>query len=160
MFHTNLWGKSGCKYCHSWSFDRTIEGNPGRFISQWMFHARTSWCNFLDTDIQSLLSIKKIQEEYVKKCDGDEYYWYSDDTVISCASYINWVRPQLCAWVATHLTDEVLQFSHKEPNSFKVSQRAQWITVFSKLCCIQTTKKKLKNIKNTIHLKTSILSEY
>ena len=159
MFHTNLRGKNSCKYCHSWSFDRTLEGNPGRFISQWMFHARTSWCNFLDTDIQSLLSIKKIQEEYVKKRDGDEYYWYSD-TVISCASYIKWVRPQLCAWVATHLTDKVLQFSHKEPNSIKVSQTAQWITVFSKLCCIQTTEKNLKNIKNTIHLKTSILSEY
>ena len=30
--------------------------------------------NFLDTDNQLLLAIKKIQEKYIKKCDVDEYY--------------------------------------------------------------------------------------
>ena len=30
--------------------------------------------NFLDTDNQLLLTIKKIQEKYIKKCDVDEYY--------------------------------------------------------------------------------------
>ena len=43
-----------------------------------MLHARTSGCNkkynFLDTDNQLLLAIKKIQEKYIKKCDVDEYY--------------------------------------------------------------------------------------
>ena len=30
--------------------------------------------NFLDTDNQLLLAIKKIQEKYIKKCDVDECY--------------------------------------------------------------------------------------
>ena len=57
-----------------------------------MLHARTSGCNkkynFLDTENQLLLAIKKTEEKYIDKCDTDEYYsvFYSD-IVISCSSY-------------------------------------------------------------------------
>ena len=78
--------------------------------------------NFLDSDNQLLLHIKNIQEKYIKKCDADEYYsvFYSD-IVISCSSNFKGLRPQLCTLVATHLVDKVLHFSHKEPNSTKLS---------------------------------------
>ena len=60
--------------------------------------------NFLDTDNQLLLAIKKIHKKYIKKCDTDEYYtvFYSD-IVISCSSYFKGLRPQLCTLVATCL---------------------------------------------------------
>ena len=59
---------------------------------------------------------------YIKKCDVDEYYsvFYSD-TVLSYTSYLKELRPQLCTLVETRLADKVLHFSHKEPNSTKVS---------------------------------------
>ena len=43
------------------------------------------------------------------------------DIVISCSSYFKGLRPQLCTFVATRLADKVLHFSHKEPNSTKLS---------------------------------------
>ena len=124
--------------------------------------------NFHDTDNPLLLVIKKIQEKYItENCDADEYYsvFYSD-IVISCSSYFMGLRPQLCALVATRLADKVLYFSHRECNLTKVShtnpisekelkglQDLPGYVEFKLL-------KKLKNIKNAIHLKTSILSEY
>ena len=77
--------------------------------------------NFLDTDNQLLLAIKKLQEKYIKKCDVGEYYsvFYSN-IVIKCSSYFKGLRPQLCTLVATRLADKVLHFSHKEPNSTKL----------------------------------------
>ena len=78
--------------------------------------------NFLDTNNQLLLAIKKIQEKYIKKGDADEYYsvFYSD-IVISYSSYFKGLRPQLCTLVATRLADKVLHISHKELNSTKLS---------------------------------------
>ena len=41
--------------------------------------------------------------------------------MISCSSYLEELRPQLCTLVVTRLADKVLHFSHREPNLTKVS---------------------------------------
>ena len=76
--------------------------------------------NFHDHDNQLLLAIKKIQAKNIKNCDADEFYsvFYSG-IVISCSIYFKGLRPQLCTLVATRSTDEVLHFSHREPNLTK-----------------------------------------
>ena len=67
-----------------------------RFISWWTLELRNSIkkYNFLDTNNQLLLAIKKMQGNYVKNCDAVEYYsvFYSD-IVISCSSYFKGLKP-------------------------------------------------------------------
>ena len=121
--------------------------------------------NFCDTDNQLLLAINKIQEKYIKNCDADEYYsvFYSD-IVISCPSYFKGFISQLCTLVVTRLADKVLHFSHREPHLTKVSHTnpisERELNGLQYLACYVVFKqlKKLKNVKNAIHQKSSILS--
>ena len=78
--------------------------------------------NFRDTDNQLLLAIKKIQENYIKNCDADEYYSvFYTDIVISYSSYFKGLRLQLCTLFATRLVDKKLHFSHRQHNLTKIS---------------------------------------
>ena len=87
--------------------------------------------------------------------------------MISCSSYFKGLKPQLCTFVATRLADKVLHFSHKEPNSTKLShtnpiseREHNGLQYLAGYVVFKLLKKKKKNVKNTIHLKTSILSPY